>query len=91
MNLIDRLDQKRIEEISNTIEGLIPERTGQFPFILLHQVRARLPDYDLNWIDVQLAFNYLKTQGKVFPDQDFSHSIIKRAYKSRYPLQPAHY
>lgn len=90
MKLIGRLNPNRIEEISDAIEGLIPEGRSQLPFILLHQVRVRFPDYDINWVDMQLAFNYLREQGKVFPDQDFSRSIIKRTYKVGYSLQPAH-
>ncbi len=82
MDLIERLDSKRIEEISDAIERFMPEGWGQLPFILLHQIRARFPDYEIDWTDMQLAFNKLHSEGRIYPEQNFSRSIIRRAYKN---------
>jgi hypothetical protein len=81
MKSLGRFEPERVKEISEIIERLIPERRGQFPLIIYRQLCSRLPDYDINWIDMQLAFDYLIEQEKVYPRQNFNKSIIKRAYK----------
>ncbi|MBT6995647.1 hypothetical protein HN865_02810 [Candidatus Woesearchaeota archaeon] len=78
-----KIGQERIEGISDVVEGLISERRGQLPRALYHQARGALPDYDINWKDMDPVFNYLQEQKRIFPVENFSKNIATRAYKVR--------
>jgi len=77
------IDQKRKEEIAGVVEGLISERRGQLPRTLYHQTRGALPDYDINWNDMDPIFSYLQEQNRIIPVENFSENIATRAYKVR--------
>ena len=69
------------EMLEKLILDLLPE-TGQLPFILWHQARSRLStlSYEVTWRNMQVAFDHLYHEGKITEQQDFSRSIVKRAY-----------
>lgn len=73
--------KERLGALEETILTLTPE-TGQFPYILLHQASGRLGAYNANWLLMQLACDDLYQKGKIYPQQDFSKSILKRVYKN---------
>ncbi len=77
------IDQRRKREIAAVVEGLISERKGRLPRTLYHQTRGALPDYDVNWDEMGLIFDYLQDQKRISPVEDFSKNITTRAYKVR--------
>ena len=90
MGVREKLSQTRVEIIALVIEGVIPE-TGQLPFIILSRVRATFSDWEIDFADMQLAFNYLRGQGRIFPEQDVSRSVRSRVYRVRDSFLPVHY
>ena len=78
--IMPTIDDK-ISRIKEKILGIVPE-TGQFPFILLHQVRRVLSGYEIAWSDMQVAFDQLYEEGRIAHKQNFSSTICRRAYKT---------
>lgn len=72
---------RKIRRLKKTILDLLPEEGwGQLPFIVLRQARMRLGD-EITWEDMQIAFDQLYRDRRVYPEQDFSETILKRALR----------
>ncbi len=82
MTIEESIDKQvtKMTRLRETILELIPQ-TGQYPYILLAQARERLP-YSVSWRDMQTTFDSLYNEGKIFERQDFTKTILKRAYKT---------
>ena len=79
MSLEKLTHSEKIDRLKKTLLSLIPHNSnGQLPYILRRQADARL-DYRVKWGYMQEAFDELYEEGKVYPEQDFKHSITKRA------------
>ena len=67
------------EKLKDTITCLLP-KSGQYPFLLLTWARVKLWESQINWNDLQIAFDSLYEEGRINGRHDFSKSILKRAY-----------
>ncbi|HLC53935.1 MAG TPA: hypothetical protein VJK03_05315 [Candidatus Nanoarchaeia archaeon] len=73
----------RLERTMQAILDVLPgrEQWGQLPYIAKTLAERRL-GRQMEWGDMQAAYDLLYQRGQVFPEQDFSRSIIRRANRS---------
>lgn len=76
--------EDKTNRIKRSLLNLIPTSEqhswGQIPMILIHQVRGSLRQ-NVSFAEMQIAYNQLYDERKVFPEQNFSQTILGRCYK----------
>ena len=72
-----------LERTMQAILDVLPKQGqwGQLPYIAKIHAERRL-GREIEWIEMQAAYDLLYQRGQVFPEQDFSRSIIRRANRS---------
>ncbi len=80
---VDSIASRELRDISTTLLSMIPKETGQIPLILLRKLNIRYGRH-VGVNNFQRAYDSLYLQGRVFPETDFSKTILGRVYRKEF-------